>query len=180
VRVCVVGISALFERANVFLICRAAIRGSGISPCWIRASLSRRSARGNSCPSSSHARTCQCSIPSIKRAFRLGIKKRLIYDRPAIDLLDEDNVRRGFFEPAEYRAVRKHLDEDCQAVIDFAYVTGWRKSEILNLEWPQVDFNAGFVRLEPGTTKNRRARQFPLSPPSCGPSWTVRTQSATN
>lgn len=107
--------------------------------------------------------TINRDLQTIKRAYRLGIKKRLIYDRPAIDLLDEDNVRKGFFEPGEYRAIRRHLDEDCQAVIDFAYVTGWRKSEILNLEWPQVDFAAGFVRLEPGTTKNRRARQFPIT-----------------
>ena len=107
--------------------------------------------------------TINRDLQTIKRAYRLGIKKRLIYDRPAIDLLDEDNVRQGFFEPAEYEAIRRHLDDDCQPVIDFAYITGWRKSEVLNLEWPQVDSKAGFVRLEPGTTKNRRARQFPIT-----------------
>ena len=31
------------------------------------------------------------------------------------------------------------------------------------LTWPQVDFVAGIVRLEPGTTKNREARQFPFT-----------------
>jgi integrase len=48
-------------------------------------------------------------------------------------------------------------------VADFAYVTGWRKSEILGLQWRQVDFEAGNVRLEAGTTKNRDARQFPFT-----------------
>jgi integrase len=47
-----------------------------------------------------------------------------------------------------------------QTVADFAHVTAWRKSEILGLQWRKVDFEAGTVRLEPGTTKNREARQF--------------------
>jgi len=34
--------------------------------------------------------------------------------------------------------------------------------EILELRWSQVDFLNGFVRLEPGTTKNEEARTIPL------------------
>jgi integrase len=33
----------------------------------------------------------------------------------------------------------------------------------LPLEWRQVDFNAGEVRLEPGTTKNKHGRAFPFT-----------------
>ena len=36
-------------------------------------------------------------------------------------------------------------------------------SEILTLEWHQVDFKAGEVRLEPGTTKNKEGRTFPFT-----------------
>lgn len=32
------------------------------------------------------------------------------------------------------------------------------------LTWPQADWAGGFVRLEPGTTKNRGGRAFPLIP----------------
>src|SRR5262249_47424116 len=46
----------------------------------------------------------------------------------------------------------------------FGYITGWRVSEILGLTWRQVDFAAGTVRLEPGTTKNRAGRMFPFTP----------------
>ena len=42
------------------------------------------------------------------------------------------------------------------------YYTGWRVlSEVLPLEWKQVDREAQTVRLEPGTTKNREARVLP-------------------
>jgi integrase len=48
-----------------------------------------------------------------------------------------------------------------QAVVTLAYYTGWRiNSEILPLEWRQIDRKAGVLRLEPGTTKNRDGRTF--------------------
>jgi len=47
--------------------------------------------------------------------------------------------------------------------VTFAYLTGWRRREVLNLRWRDVDFNAGTIRLEPGTTKNKRGREFPLA-----------------
>src|SRR5437899_4535145 len=45
------------------------------------------------------------------------------------------------------------------------YITGWRsRSEVFPLTWAQVDWADGFVRLEPGMTKNREGRAFPLMP----------------
>jgi integrase len=42
--------------------------------------------------------------------------------------------------------------------------TGWRlKSEILPLEWRQVDWQGRVVRLDPGTTKNREGRTYPFT-----------------
>ncbi|MFQ5893286.1 MAG: tyrosine-type recombinase/integrase, partial [Nitrospinota bacterium] len=48
-------------------------------------------------------------------------------------------------------------------VVEFAYLTGWRISEIISLEWRQMDFKAKTVRLEPGTTKNDEGRTFPFA-----------------
>ena len=49
-------------------------------------------------------------------------------------------------------------------VVTFAYVTGWRiNSEVLPLQWRQVDLRVGEVRLDPGTTKNREGRVFYLT-----------------
>lgn len=46
----------------------------------------------------------------------------------------------------------------------FAYVPGWRiNSEVLPLQWRQVDLKAGEVRLDPGTTKNLEGRVFYLT-----------------
>jgi integrase len=48
--------------------------------------------------------------------------------------------------------------------VRFAYVTGWRiNSEVLPLEWREVDLQSGEVRLDPGTTKNLACRVFYLT-----------------
>ena len=83
--------------------------------------------------------------------------------KPHVPMLKENNVRQGFFEWEQFLTVRSHLPGDLQQVATFSYITGWRRSEVLNLQWQQVDFKAGFVHLEPGTTKNDEARMFPLT-----------------
>jgi len=41
----------------------------------------------------------------------------------------------------------------------------WRvKSELLTRQWAHVDFRNGWLRLEPGETKNDEGRMFPLTP----------------
>lgn len=46
-----------------------------------------------------------------------------------------------------------------------AYVTGWRiYSEFLTRRWSHVDFNTGWLRLEPEEMKNGEGRMFPLTP----------------
>jgi integrase len=107
--------------------------------------------------------TINRELCTIKRAFSLGIQKRIVSDRPHISLLEEDNVRQGFFEREQFESVRKHLPAWVQPVADFAYVTGWRRSEIISLQWRQVDFKAETVSLLAGTTKNREARVFPFT-----------------
>ena len=57
-----------------------------------------------------------------------------------------------------------HLPEAIRAVVRLAYITGWRiPSEVLPLQWRQVDFEAGQIRLDAGTTKNNEGRVFPMT-----------------
>ena len=84
---------------------------------------------------------------------------------PRITLLKLQNARKGFFERDQYLAVRAHLAVPLQPLVDVAYLTGWRiKDELFPLTWAQVDFTAGWLRLEPNTTKNAEGRMFPLIP----------------
>jgi integrase len=64
----------------------------------------------------------------------------------------------------QFESVKQHLPIYMRGIVGFAYITGWRTpSEILPLEWRQVDLKAGEVRLDPGTTKNGDGRVFRLT-----------------
>jgi integrase len=107
--------------------------------------------------------TVNRELAALKRALRLGERAGKVARCPHIPLLRENNVRKGFFEEAGLVAVMAHLPAELQPVIEFAYLTGWRIGEILGLQWRHVDFEAGTIRLDPGTTKNDDGRTFPFS-----------------
>jgi integrase len=108
--------------------------------------------------------TINRELALLKRMFVLAIQGGKLLYRPHVPMLSEHNVRAGFFEREAFDSVWAHLPEAVRPVMTFAYITGWRiDSEILPLEWRQVDLDAGEVRLDPETTKNGRARVFPLT-----------------
>ena len=109
--------------------------------------------------------TINRELAALKRMFRLGEKAGKIVRRPYIDMLQEHNARTGFFERDECNAVLAQLPDDLKTAFEVAYITGWRvKSELLTRQWTHVDFHSGWLRLEPGETKNSEGRQFPLTP----------------
>lgn len=100
----------------------------------------------------------------LKRMFSLAMQAGKLRYKPQIPMLRENNVRIGFFELEQHLELLKHLPEAFRPVVRFAYVTGWRiNSEVLPLQWRQIDLKAGEVRLDPGTTKNREGRVFYFS-----------------
>ena len=99
-------------------------------------------------------------LAALKRMFNLGArstppKVNLI---PYFDMLKESNTRKGFFEIEEYLNLKAALPHYLQPVVTFAYHTGWRAGEILNLTWDKVDIKQGIIALNPGETKNEGAR----------------------
>ena len=108
--------------------------------------------------------TINRELAALKRAFTLAIAAGTLPSRPHIPLLREDNVRRGFFEAEEFESVRRRLPPDLADFVAFLHITGWRwRSEAARLRWANVTFDAGEVRLEPGTTKTGEGRVFPFT-----------------
>jgi len=110
--------------------------------------------------------TINREIGTLRRMFNLAMYDEKLHHAPRIKSLDEsDSVRKGFFEREHLEAVRRFLPPYLKGPIGFAYITAWRiASEVLPLRWSQVDFQAGTIRLEPGTTKNREGRLFVMTP----------------
>ena len=102
-----------------------------------------------------------------RAAYRLGLDNDTIVAMPRIRLLPENNARQGFAEAKQVATICRRLPPDLADAVQFMFVTGWRsRSEVLPLTWAQVDFSGGFVRLEPGTTKNNEGRPSRSSPSS--------------
>jgi integrase len=103
-------------------------------------------------------------LTTLKRAFSLAIQGAKLLTKPYIPMLKEPPARSGFFERAEFEAVMFRLPAELKPLVTFAYITGWRlASEVQSLRWSQVDFSAGEVRLNAGTTKNDDGRVFPMT-----------------
>jgi integrase len=109
--------------------------------------------------------TVNYELAVLRRAFRLGGRAGKVAARPEIQMLHVENARKGFFEPEQYRAVVKHLPEYLRPLAAIAYITGWRaKSELLSRLWRHVDLAKGWLRLDPGESKNGEGREFPFTP----------------
>ena len=103
-------------------------------------------------------------LTALKRMFNLSVQAGKLLAKPYIPMLRENNVRKGFFERDQFENIQRHLPSYLRGVVAFAYATGWRiPSEILPLEWRQIDFVVGEIRLDAGTTKNDEGRVFPLT-----------------
>ncbi len=97
--------------------------------------------------------TINRDLSALKRMFNLGMQGEKITRRPHIPHLRENNVRRGFFGALEQLAVTAHLPFVLLVVAETAYTYGWRKEELLTLQWFQVELHEGIIHLDTGTTK---------------------------
>ncbi len=108
--------------------------------------------------------TVNRDLAALSRMFTLAVQAGRLSVKPHIPRLPEGQPRQGFFEHAEYLAIRAQLRAEYQDVLDFGYLTGWRRGEILRLEWRDVDLHAGVIRLRPELSKTRTGRVLALSP----------------
>jgi integrase len=133
-------------------------RMTTIGTADVRAFVARRQAEGAANGSINR------DLTVLKHMFTLAVQGSKLMMRPYIPMLKENNVRMGFFEPEQFRSVRNYLPAHMRPIVECAYITGWRvPSEILPLEWRQVEMQAGEIRLDPGTTKNGEGRVFPFT-----------------
>jgi integrase len=99
-------------------------------------------------------------VETLRAAFNLARRQRRISTIPYFPLLTLRNARKGFFEKAEVDALVALLPEPIADMTLFAYLSGWRKGEIVPLAWDQIDRGAGEIRLD--DSKNGEGRVLPL------------------
>src|SRR6185312_11826691 len=100
----------------------------------------------------------------LNRAYVLAMEETppLLHKKPKIKKLDEDNVREGFLEYPQYRAMIAELPEHQKLILVIGYHLGLRRGEILKLKWTQVDWLENLLILQKRQTKGKQARKAPL------------------
>jgi integrase len=108
--------------------------------------------------------TINRELAVVRRAFNLAFEHDppKVARVPHISSLQENNVRTGFLEHAEYLKLRDALPEELKLLLVIGYHTGVRRGELINIRWNQVDLRARRIRLEVGTTKNKEGRHLPI------------------
>ena len=101
---------------------------------------------------------------ALKAGFRLAIKARALSAMPGFPEPRPENIRTNFITLEQRPAIQAYLaavepaSADCFA---FAMVTGWRKGQILSLEWR--DIHEAEIRAIPDRTKTDIVHCIPIT-----------------
>ena len=97
----------------------------------------------------------------LSQSFNLAIERDRLAAKPHIRHLSEKgNERKGFMNRVELNRVIEHLPDYLRDVALFAFLSSWRRGEILSLKWTDVDGDT--IRLRAEHSKEREARSLAL------------------
>jgi len=138
------------------------LRATNVSPSDVEAYKAKRLSEGKA------KATINRELACLRRAYILAEQSRppLISTNniPSIELFREDNVRQVLMDYTDYVALLAHLPAPIDDALTFAYLTGWRRAEVLGLTWHEVDRERGLITLPSVRSKNGEPRELPLSP----------------
>jgi integrase len=106
-------------------------------------------------------------LAALKRAFNLGVENGRI-DQPQVpgfpEMSDGNNARTDYFTPEELDRLIACLPVYLRNLCKVAFITGWRRSELLTRQKGDIKLIEGtrFLTLE--DSKNGDPRLFPLTP----------------
>ena len=111
--------------------------------------------------------TCNRELSYLRTALRVAsrttpptISAGMI---PHFPMVNEDAfARTGFVEDSDFEKLLVEMPQYLVPLVVTAYNTGIRRGELLRIDWGQVDFQAGVIRLHRGRTKTGEPRMVPM------------------
>jgi len=107
--------------------------------------------------------TCNREVAILGRMLSLAVETGKLSRKPRFKILDGEKVRQGFLEHGDFLTLLGNLPDYLKPVVEFLYLSGWRKGEALKLEWKDVDLQGRVVRLRIENSKNKEGRVLPLT-----------------
>ncbi len=104
-------------------------------------------------------------LAALKRAYNILISDGLININPInkVKKLDEDNKRYRYLTKEEWLKLKQYLPPNTLNIVIFALQTGFRKRNVLECRWEQVDFNLRTIELLKQQNKGKKVIKIPIS-----------------
>ena len=108
--------------------------------------------------------TINHEVGTLRRMYRYGKQSTppTVHQVPHFPMFPLDNARQGFVEDDQFRRMAEEATKEglwLRLLLEMAYTVGWRRGELIKLCVKQVDLRKGVLRLDPGTTKNKKGRE---------------------
>lgn len=97
--------------------------------------------------------TLNRELNCLRKALRNAKQSNKLVEIPYIPHFKESLPREGFLERQTYLLLMKILPTYLRLPLAIAFASGMRKSEVLSLEWSQVDLMEGKINLKALQTK---------------------------
>lgn len=99
----------------------------------------------------------------LKQAIRLGVEKDWLSHVPRVPKLKVRNARTAVVLPEAWPGIHETMVGVYADVAEFAWLSAWRKGEILSLTWDALDLRGRRLKID--WSKNNDGRQLPLDAP---------------
>lgn len=111
--------------------------------------------------------TINHEVGTLRRMYRYGKQSTppTVHNVPHFPMFRLDNARQGFVEDDQFGRMADEAVKEglwLRLLLEMAYTVGWRRGELLKLRVRQVDLRKCVLRLDPGTTKNKKGREVQL------------------
>lgn len=104
----------------------------------------------------------------IKALLRTAEREWKVIERaPLVKIPQPKNRRIRWLEPHEAQRLIDECAEPLKSVVRFALATGLRRSNIINLEWSQIDMQRKVAWINPEESKSNRAIGVALNDTAC-------------
>jgi integrase len=107
--------------------------------------------------------TINREVACLGKMLTLALEAGKLSRRPKFKLLEGEKIREGFIDHGEFLVLLDRLPEHLKPLIEFLYLSGWRKGAGRKLEWSYVDLIGRVVRLSIANSKTKDAQVLPLT-----------------
>lgn len=104
-------------------------------------------------------------LAGFKRAYNIMINDELINYNPVrkVEALTVDNRRNRYLTIEEWERLKKELSPTALQIVNVALLTGFRKGNVLQLRWEQIDLNLRTIELLKSENKGKKHIKLPIS-----------------